>query len=361
MRISPGEYTLDSFIQYLQENQEAVFEEEEARKWLNIHIILHNMDEWRSQLFAESELTSYGDVGEVSLHRERGASQTTDERFYVHEYVPGMLLFFSSAIREDYQQTLQRRVKSRRGVTEAWIPPEAFHRVREQILERHGGYIYRFMSRRGALDETPAQIRPGYKRRFNYTGDDGTQVLRELQDLYGVLPQSIYVQVHPELKIQVKNSGFFSAQEISSRAIEIFFEMLDEVQAELLRNKETTEQLEYRVHGLSSRAGSPQVASVTAGQIELQGNPLTAGVVQDFVKTMDDFSFLDRNLVEGSLGFSATVVDELKGSVFNVSMSEDEIDLIPKYETTFESFLSFYRGVTEQLDDQASLRVWSAE
>lgn len=362
MQVPPDNYSLDSFVTYLKQNREEVFEEYEAKKWLKVHTILHNLDDWPSQLFVEEEVKDFGDISEVVLEREDFSPSTPmKERFYVHEYRSGLLLFFSSAIREGYQKTVRRRIERTRGVTEAWIPPILFQQVWGRIIEEHGGYVYRFMSRRGSLDDTPAQIRPQYKRRFNYTGADGTQVLKELQELYGVLPQSLYVQVRPDLKIQLKSQGFFSAQEITSEAFDILFGILEQVQEELLQTKEISQRLKYEVRPVLGRTDGPRVASVIAGQIQLYGDELTPAAVEGFISDMAGFSFLDKSLVEGSLGFSATVVDELKGSVFNVSMSEDEIYLIPKHETTFESFLSFYRGVAEQLNDRASLRVWGTE
>ncbi len=362
MLVPADDYSLDSFVTYLKDNREEVFEEYETKKWLKVHIILHNLDDWPSQLFVGEEVNDFGEISEVNLEREDSSPSTrTRERFYVHEYRSGLLLFFSSTIREGYQKTVLRRIERTRGVTEAWIPPMLFQQVWGRMIEEHGGYVYRFMSRRGSLDDTPAQIRPQHKRRFNYTGDDGTETLKELQELYGVLPQSLYVQVRPDLKIQLKSQGFFSAQEITHEAFSILFEILEQVQEELLQTKQISQRLKYEVRPVLGRTDGPQVASVTAGQIRLYGEDLTPEAVEGFISDMAGFSFLDRSLVEGSLGFSATVVDELKGSVFNVSMSEDEILLIPKHETTFESFLSFYRGVAEQLDDRASLRVWGTD
>jgi hypothetical protein len=75
----------------------------------------------------------------------------------------------------------------------------------------------------------------------------------------------------------------------------------------------------------------------------------------------DEFSFVDKTILEGSLSFSGTVIDEYKGTIFGLSGGENEILLIPKHHTTFESFVRFYRMIVEKIDDEAELSLLSEE
>ena len=360
MKIPYQEYTLESFIQFLKENHDNVFDEEERKKWLKVYGVLHNLEDWRTRLFAPNETRKLGELTEVKIPKGDVAesNRTTDEFYYAVEYRKGLLLFFTSAIQESYKATLEERIQRTRGVTEAWISPGLFQQVWQSTLERYGGYVYRFTSRRAALDDTPARIRPNYSRRFSYTGDDGTQVAKELQDSYGVTPESMYLRIDPSLIVQITNACFFSAREISQVAIQVLFNMLEIVADELLLTKTTSESLRYEIGNMLGEPALPRVASVTAGQIALRGGPLNASMVQEFINNAEDFSFLDQYTKEGSLAFSATVIDEAKGSVFDVSMSENDITMVPKFNTTFESFITFLKAVRDQLDERASLRVW---
>jgi len=166
------------------------------------------------------------------------------------------------------------------------------------------------------------------------------------------------MRISPSLTIQMTNSGFFAAREITPEALTILLECIEMIEEELLATKETSESLRFDVMNILGRDALPRIASVTAGRIELKGRPLSAVTLREFMENTEGFSFLDVHLREGSLGFSAAVVDEIKGSVFDVSMSEADITMIPKYNTTFESFIGFLRTVREQLDEQATLKVW---
>jgi hypothetical protein len=72
-----------------------------------------------------------------------------------------------------------------------------------------------------------------------------------------------------------------------------------------------------------------------------------------------EFSFIDTSIREGSFSFSATVVDDIKGTVFGLSGSTDRMILVPMHRTTFESFIRFYKLVIESLDEEAKFDVLS--
>ena len=76
-------------------------------------------------------------------------------------------------------------------------------------------------------------------------------------------------------------------------------------------------------------------------------------------KFASKFAFIDVFVMQGSLDFSATVIDKQKGSIFDISVDESNILLIPKHETTYESFLNFYRAVVETFDRKATFQVYS--
>lgn len=359
MKVPDQPYTLAGFLGYIRDHHDLVFEEDERKKWLKVYTVLHNFSDWQAELFSEAELRKMGDLSEIQLTRDSEIAEGgRDERYYAIEFRKGLLLFFTSAIQEGFEATLGTRIRKTRGVTQAWISPPLFQRVWQSVLERHGGYVYRFTSRRAPLDDTPARLRPAYKRRFSYTGDDGTQVVKELQAEYGVTPESMYLRISPDLVVQLTNLGLFSAREISPLALEIFFGILTMTMDELISTKTTSERLSFDVANMLGEASLPLVASIVAGKIALGTKPLTADLVDDFVSNAEDFSFLDTRVKEGSLGYSATVVDEVKGSVFDVSVTESEISLIPKYNWTFESFIGFLKAVREQLDERATLSLW---
>ncbi len=361
MQLPEGEYSRDQFIHYLLENAESVAPPDPRHRWLKIYVILSGDAPWRDSLFAEEEVIDRGEISEVRIKPAGHRSSLQDENYYVMEHKPGLLLFFTTAVKEHYERTLGDRLRRTRGITNMWSSPAIFDRQWKYVLRSTGGFVYRFMSRRSSSDVSSSRIRPTYRRRINYTGDDATEMVEEIREMYGVLPQSLYVKVGPDLIVHLTNEGLFSAKIMSRQAFELFFGMLETIESEILGLKTASEELLFRIEPLSEVAtGQSKVVAIKAGLIRF-GEPVLSGdgmrQLSKELASRGRFSLIDGQLSEGSLGFEGTLVDELKGSIFNISASEGQILLIPKYEATFETFLDFYRTVAEVTDSRAVFQV----
>jgi len=357
VQLPEGTYTKPAFIDYLLENGEEVAPPDPRHRWLKVYTILSADIKWKDDLFANEEIRELGEITEIRLRPGRRPEEKRDENYYVMEHAPGLFLFFTTAIKEHYETTLGERLRRTRGITPLWSSPAVFDRQWKYLLSETGGFVQRFMSRRASTDEATGIVRPHYSRRFNYTGDDGTEVMEELREDYGVLPRSIYVKVGAELTVHLTNDGLFSAKIMSRQAFELFFGMMALVRDQVLGLKQTSQDLSYRVESFTEGiAASPRVAAVQAGVIRLVANQLSPDAMihlRDQLNKGGEFSVIDEQLTQGSMGFAATIVDERKGSVFNISASERQIVLVPKYNYTFESFIRFYRAVAEIADSNA--------
>lgn len=373
MQIPRQEYTTETFIQYLKENSEKVFEDDTRKKWLKIYCLLISDDTWHKTLFTQNEIEEMGGVFKITPSPKSESdedvspddsnddradtddySHGTEEIYYAIEYSPGLLLLFTTANDGKYRASLGDRVEKCRGIAPMWIRPNLFKLFWKKNIEENGGFVYRFMSRRRLLDDTPSRLRGEVKRRFNYTGDDGTQTIEELEEMYGVTPESVYIQVSENLKVHLTNDGFFSAQEASSTAITTFLEYLDEIKEPILKTEKISKSLKFDV--VSEEVSDLKFASITAGIIKLPNKDIDEYAVNKLRAELEkNFSFIDLHVETGSLSFAATVIDENKSSVFDISGCESEIVIVPKYMVTFESLLKFYRGVTESLDKEAEL------
>ena len=363
MELPAGRYSKADFIEYVLEHGEEVAPPDPRHRWLKVYSVLAGHVPWRSALFTNAQTSEFGDITEVRFGRDSTPGLERDENYYVMEHSPGLLLLFTTAVKERYEQTIRERLRQVRGITELWSSPSVFDRQWRFILRQSGGFVYRFMSRRSSIDEATAAIRPDYRRRFNYTGNDATHVIDELRESYGVLPRSLYIRVGPDLNVHLTNEGLFSAKIMSRQAFELFFGMLDLIQEEILGLKKTSQDLAFRVESLSEPvADSPKVVAVQAGVIRLSERDFdvdAVGTLRDELARRGQFSLIDEQLQRGSIGFTATVIDERKGTVFNISASDNQIVLIPKHNITFESFISFYRTVAEVADPRATFRLYT--
>jgi len=350
MRIEERDYTRDEFKNYLIDHSDEIFEEDQRKKWLKIYCLLVSDDNWQTTLFKNDELTKLGEIFKVDPKTELPNEQ--NELYYIEEYCPGLLLMYTTANNEVYQQDLGNRIRKSIGVTQMWIKTDLFRIFWKGILEDTNGFVYFFSSTRGAVDDTPCKIRPNYKRRFNYSGDDATQTIEELEEIYGVTPDLVYLKVDEDLKIHITHEGLYAAQNASANALNLFFKHLDKIKENILELRDTSKQLRFEV---VTEETNLKLASIDAGRITLEEREVDAMIAQKMKDGFENFSFIDVNLETGSISFTATAIDEVKGSVLDITATEKQILIVPKYRCTFESIIDFYRGVVESIDEHAKL------
>ncbi len=358
MKIPENEYLVNDFIDYLKEHSDKIFEDDQRKNWLKIYCVLVADSSWQNTLFKPDEISQLGEIFKATPKFEStddSDEHSSEELYFIVEYCQGLLLFFTTASNEEYRNSLAKRIKKCRGTTPMWIKPDLFKLFwRETIEENKEGFVYRFTSWRKLFDDTPCRIRPDFERRFNYTGDDGTQTMEELEEIYGAKPTSVYIKVNEKLKVHLTNEGLFSAREASATSLSLFFNYLNEIKDPILKTRHVSKSLKFNIASGESNLKS---ASVDVGVIKFHTREIDAYTAESLTKELTDFSFIDKNIEIGSLSFTATVIDEIKGSVFDISASESEILIVPKYRMTFESLLGFYRGVAESIDEQAELSI----
>jgi hypothetical protein len=370
MRIPEGEYKFNEFLEYLAKNEMKVFGGGERKQWLKVYLV-YARDEWE-QLFMEFPRKKLGDLTRISM-QARGLSKPVE--FYVYEWSPGILVFLTSSRREEYEKTLQRFIRFNRGITEMWIPRYLLTNVRNYLLDKYQAVIYSFISRRGRMSKFPARLRANFDRRLSYTGDDGTKVLKEVLDFYGVMPTSISFRIASD-KLQITSRGMLLFRSVNLRTVEILKEVLSMVTKSQLRVREVSSTLRRDTKAIQLGKLEIRTPVVVPGIIKLEEKKLDRQTIEHFFKQEEaietpsefeqveelegkEFSFIDTSIREGSFSFSATVVDDIKGSMFGLSGSADSMVLVPMHRTTFESFIRFYRLVTESLDEEARFDVLS--
>ena len=390
MKVAEKEFSLPEFLNYLTENSSEAFKDEGRRRWLKIYCILVTAQSWKNVLFEPGELEQMGEVyrfrprnwtveapskeeaesgdserddeddGEVlaigPAEEEDGGTTPTDEpeTYYVAEYRSGLLLLFSTASNESYRRDLGNRIDRSKGATRMWMRPNVYSAFWRGILEETNGYVYYFTGKRRSSRDTPCRIRPNYLRRMNYSGDDANSAIDELREMYGVNPETIYMMVDPSLKLHIQNDGFYAAQVPSPKAVALFLGHLNAVLDEILETSDTSKSLEFEIVDTFSDL---KTASITAGRIHLRDTEIDEGAIESMIHSMTDFSFIDTDISVGSLGMTSTVIDEKKESVFDISATERDIFIVPKFRFTFESFYTFYRGVVETIDEHAEFAV----
>ena len=371
MRIPDKDYTIETFLEYIGNNPKKVFGAEDSRKWLKVYLV-YSQDEWK-ELFAGLNLKRMGEVYQVVIPTKKGRRVVSKDSvtFYVYELRRGLLMFFSASRERDYEQSLKHFIDTKIGLTEMWITPESFDQIKNHLLVNYDATIYRFIGRRNLNATIPAEIRPEFSRRISYSGNDATQALKEFRTRYGVSPVSIDFRMG-SVTLQVTNDGLFLLRGVSMRALWMTLETIDLIIVKQLTISETSKK--FQSHTELVKVGEREFAlpGVTAGVIRLPQVVLNSQSIEQFLRYQEEweqelgdeqgpieFYFINTLVEEEPLSFSTIAVDKLKGTVFGVSGGVNELVVVPKHRTTFESFISFYRLISELLDSQAYLTPFS--
>lgn len=353
MKIEERPYSKEEFKNYLLKYSKQIFEVEERKSWLKIYSLLVADDSWKSNLFSEGEIQQFGDIFKVKLDETDEEGNRKENVYYIYEEQKGLLLLYTNANKADYEKSLGMRIESRKGVARMWISPILFRNFWNGILEDTKGYIYNFRSNRGFINEFSARIRPNFERRIIYSGKDANQSLEELTELYGIAPYAISIMASENLKLKITNDGLYSAQEASTEALQLFYKHLEIIKKPVLSMSNISKSFNFNF--IEESETKLKIPSIKAGVIKLISTEIDGETVKELTKKLENFSFIDKHTETGSLSFTATVIDEIKGSVFDISASGTQILIVPKVRSTFESFIEFYKGIVETIDESAEL------
>jgi hypothetical protein len=127
-------------------------------------------------------------------------------------------------------------------------------------------------------------------------------------------------------------------------------EYLEDVKGDILDMRDVSQAIKFEVNT------DPIIKTllVEPGVITLREIEIDSVLSQRMRESLKEFSFINVHEEIGSFSLIATVIDEMKGSVFDINACNSEIFIIPKFKVTFESFIKFYRGIVEAIDEGAN-------
>ena len=249
-----------------------------------------------------------------------------------------------------------------------WLPFDSFRTTIDFIKSHYSANIYSFTARRLWSSKYPAKIRGEVSRSIRYSGGDADYSLNELREIYGVLPTMIDFQIGSD-KIRITNDGFILIRNINLEILRVVEEIIDQAIAEPIRLRDVSKQVSYKSE---KKWNKFKISKLMSGKIIFNAGPSTDIIDQLFRASNDEeidhveentdlprFSFIDTNLSDDPLNYSATAVDEDKGTVFGISGNSNHLILVPKHKTTFESFVNFYRLINETIDESSNLYLFN--
>jgi len=359
MKVPDGEYTISSFIEVVSSLGKGVLSKEDARNEIKMFFYITDVADPTS-LFTRFTTKRMGDVVQVQVPRDldkEGSAKGEDDfdTYYSLRYDEGILLLMSSVTLKEHHPNLGKFLRYSRGVTEMWMNPVTMLRLLEDLEERYPSMrVENFIARRNPNDRSECRYRPKSERRVNYTGLDGRDVLKELKHYYGVHPIKMNLNLAQTISLNVYEEGLFILRDINGETISEVRHLMSLIRDDVLALYSTAKQLRFEATESEHALGTIHTPVVQAGEITFESGPITGPVAEEFVKGSTEFSFMDVILEEGSLNLSAIVIDEVMNAVFDVSGTDKTLAIVPKGDTSFDSFIRFFRHVTETLDSRAS-------
>lgn len=360
MQIEKGEYTIESFLDYISENRR-LLKVDGKKKWLKIYSFVTDAD-WRN-LGIFNVLSRYGELYKVRM-------KNSEKTAYLIEPKDGWILLFTTTNDKEYLLPLENTIQKTPGIMEFWIKPFDFERFVYEFMEKSHSRIYKFSSRTpnkkwGRQKSRSGRwsgeiIREEFPRRISYTGDDADQALKELRDMYGVIPEKAYAITEKGIKLRMKNDGLFSIQSPSKDIIHLYYRMLEKESMGVLELIKKSRNIQTRIENFEINSKKYRYPISQAGLISISNDAMIS--MDNFEKFKKEvrkrYVHFNTSLNPGAeFSISTDVFDDAKNILMKAEINMNTIILGYPYEGRFDTTLGYYKGVLDNIDPSASLEL----
>lgn len=272
---------------------------------------------------------------------------------YLYEYSEtGTPIIFTLNSAEDIRRKAKPEIIGNNGIYYLWIPPSQMDAISDEILDFEGSRLTRFIGEKfGKEARSERERRPDYERREEYSGDDAAQTLEEAKLEYGITPTKLEFELPTKADFTIGNEGEFVMTNGDAR---FFFE-------EILLNMGISKVADMNDHIQSSKLDVVEVEGVEVfdkESLEIRlNNPLDYEDADDFLTNLKEQSFYPYNTSasEGSLLLTSRVIDEENGGMISITTDGEQLSVMPKHGSSFDSVMRFFRVIVENFDSEAHL------
>lgn len=272
---------------------------------------------------------------------------------YLYEYSEtGTPIIFTLNSSEDIRRTAKSAIIHNEGVYYLWIPPNKMDAISDEVLNIEGCRLTKFIGEKfGKEAQSLQERRPEYERREEYAGEDAAQTLEEAKMDYGITPTKLEFEIPTKASFTLNNEGelvmnsgdaeFFFEEIVIDMAVSRVTEMNDQIQSSKLDVIE--------VEGV-------EIFDKQSLEIKLN-NALEYEDADNFISTLKEQEFYPYNISaeRGSLLLTSRVIDEENGGMFSLTTDGEQLSILPKHGSSFDSVMRFYRFVVEKFDSNAHL------
>jgi hypothetical protein len=285
-------------------------------------------------------------------------SKISDEKkvfFYVfYDDNNNIPLFFTDAKKsDDIPDILFRYFNKVKKVSNMWIYPKIMKKIKDNLEFQFDDMIITYFSAKRALNsDINAEFRPDVERNIQYSGEDGKRTLNEMEYYYGVLPKILDIKLPNGIAFKIDNKGIIT---LRSGTINDIFNIIEDVINRSIHVRDAISKSNYEIKwfGKNNRFSN---AIQKPWSIKLQ-----KGMKPDDIPFFCDsiqskywnFTVLEWFSMEKSRSFNARIIDNNTGSHFDISTSEEKIDIYPVEHRDLNASIHFYAFISENIDNTA--------
>jgi hypothetical protein len=261
-----------------------------------------------------------------------------------------VLKCFTTDKTDDLERVLDDVVNAG-GLYYLWINPTAFEELKDKLLAYPGTAITSFTASRIPSTRLSSRVRPEIKRTVTYYGEDGEETLQELKFQYGVVADVIRFRVPAHADFQISRKGVLTYNtgdfgfviKTSDLAIDL-----------ALQSKGIFDSSRVVTIPLRTARKSLELNQFTPWMIEFQREIESDDLERLFTELQHErFAVYNSIVLKGSLHGEGTILDEVYRTTFTISVNSQRMMISPRYDTSSESFLRFFRAVVERFDPNA--------
>lgn len=362
MNIPDGEYTLREFCRVIIDSSEAVLEGYHYNQIKSFFYL--SDDDWSDYLQEHYETENLGEITKFVGQYENRKGAIQPAKFYVGEYDEDLQMVITAETEEAIRQVLLPVFEESNCLSPMPIMTDDFQKMNRIVLSRYEDMqISEFKSKR-VPSLADARVRPEVDREIEYKGIDGRERLDEFREEYGVVPTRIQYE-HENVSLKIDTSGKFTLQTVNEESFNILFDLLKEIVESVLELLDVANSIKFEKREVMPGNLKIQIPEVNSGEIHFD-QQVTLMQTENFIKGTKnsdelEFSFTDVTKQAGSLDFSAQVADESRGSLFNVSATEESMRIVPKHDCSFPSLVEFYLAVIQLLDGGAKMHLYETQ
>lgn len=272
---------------------------------------------------------------------------------YLYEYEEtGMPIIFTLNSSEDIRRKAKPVIAGSGGIYPLWIPPNDMDAISDEILHIEGCRLTRFIGEKfGEEAHSQQERRPEFERRQEYSGDDAAQTLEEAKVDYGITPTKLEFEIPTKASFTLGNEG-----EIVMNSGNANFSF-DDIVIDMVvsRVAEMNDQIQSSKLDVVEKEGI-EVFDKQSLEIQLD-NDLEYEDADNLITSLKSESFYPYNTSaeQGSLLLTSRIIDEENGGMFSLTTDGQQLSVLPKHGSSFDSVMRFYRFVVEKFDPNAHL------